>query len=254
MDVYHVAYERGLALVEKAHKVVEARLAVVHLAVRLALLVEVAHVGERETHPSIQVGQVAQPRRQYVKLVDRALEYRGIGVELDGGAVVALGAVAYDAHRAGGLAIGILLHVDVTAAPHLGAQVVAQGVHATHAHAVQTARHLVGTFVKLAAGMQHGHHHLEGRLVQLLVLVDGNAAAVVFHYDRVVLEYGHLYVVAESCQGLVDRVVDYLRHQMVQSLDVCIAYVHRRTLAHGLQAFEHLYVVRRVLFLYFFFS
>ena len=149
-------------------------------------------------------------------------------------------AVTDNLHFACRLTQAVLLHVHLATTAHLGAQIVAQRVHATHAHAVQAAGHLVGALVKLAAGMQHGHHDLEGRLVQFLVLVDGNTAAIVAHGDAVVLADVDVDAVTESCQSLIDRVVHDLAHQVVQTLDVGVTDVHRWALTNGLKTLKHL--------------
>ena len=62
---------------------------------------------------------------------------------------------------------------------HLGAQIGRECVNAAHAHAVQTARNLIGTFVKLTSRMKHGEHDLKSALVLLLVHVDGYASTVI---------------------------------------------------------------------------
>ena len=105
---------------------------------------------------------------------------------------------------------------------------------------MQTTAHLVGAFVKLAAGVEHGHDDLKRRLVKLLVLVDGDASAVVLNGDALVFVDGHLYVGAIACHCLVDRVVHGLVHQVMKTLLAYIADIHRRTLAHGFKAFQNL--------------
>ena len=64
-----------------------------------------------------------------------------------------------------GVAAAVLLHVDFASAAHFGAKVGGKGVYARYTHTVQTARHLVGAFVELTAGMQHCEHHFEGTFV-----------------------------------------------------------------------------------------
>ena len=65
-------------------------------------------------------------------------------------------------------------------------------VHHGDADAVQTAGGLVGALLELAAELEHGHHAFErgdvaaGLFGELIVLFDGDAAAVVFDGDRAV--------------------------------------------------------------------
>ena len=143
-------------------------------------------------------------------------------------------------HRAGRLAFRVLLHEYLPVAAHLHMQFRRERIHATHAHAVQTARHLIGVLVELTARVQHGHHHLQRTLVLLRVHVHGDTATVVLHRDRVIFVYRNLYMVAEARQRLVYRVVHHLIHQVVQTLLRDVADVHCRTLPHCLQTFEHL--------------
>ncbi len=68
-----------------------------------------------------------------------------------------------------------------------------------------------------------------------------DAAAVVRNRDRIVWVDGDDDVVAMPGQGLIDRVVDDLEDQMVQTGTVRgIADVHARALAHRLQALQNL--------------
>ena len=135
-------------------------------------------------------------------------------------------ASAHNGDLGSGLAVSIFLAIDLALAAHLGAQVVAKGVHATHAHAVQAARHLVRPLIKLTTGVEHGHDHFERALVELLVFVHGNTAAVVAHGDTVVGANGDLDAVAKTGECLVDRVVHNLAHEVMETLDARVANVH----------------------------
>jgi hypothetical protein len=108
------------------------------------------------------------------------------------------------------------------------------------------ARHLVAVVVELAAGVQNREHHLGGRLAAL-VAIDGNAAPVVDHRHRVVDVNRDVDLVAESGERLVDRVVDDLVDEMMESRCASRPDVHGRPLLHGLQALEHLDLVRTVI-------
>ena len=113
-------------------------------------------------------------------------------------------ALAYYHKVACRLALGIFLHVDFPSASNLGAQIVGQGVDAAHTDAMQTARHLIGTFVELTAGMEHCENHLKGTLMLLLVHVHGDTAAVVHNGDGVILVDCYFNMSAESGESLVD--------------------------------------------------
>jgi len=119
-------------------------------------------------------------------------------------------------------------------APHIQNQAVGERVHAAHAHAVQTARDLVGVRVKLAACMQHGEHHFGCRATQLWVHAHGYSSAIVLNRTTAVGVQNDRNLRAVACQGLIDGVVDDLVDQMMQSADVGVPDVHPWPHAYGL--------------------
>ena len=161
----------------------------------------------------------------------------GVGLERDLGAAL-LG-------RAGDDQIGLRraalvgLLIDLLVAPDLELEPLGERVDDRHADAVQTAGHLVAVVVELAAGVQHGQHDL-GRRPAALVHVGRNAAAVVDDRDRVVDVDGDVDLGGEPGQRFVDRVVDDLVDEMMQPGRPGRPDVHRRPLAHRLEAFEDL--------------
>ena len=80
--------------------------------------------------------------------------------------------------------------------------------------------------------------------MQLLVLVDGNAAAVVLDGDGIVLIDGHFDVSTIAGHRLVDGVVYCLIDKMMETFLTDVSNVHGRTLANSFQTFQHLYVFR----------
>ena len=124
-----------------------------------------------------------------------------------------------------------------------------QGVDAADADAVQTAGHLVRALVELTTGVQDGHDDLEGRLMHLLVLVDGNTATIVLDGNGVIFVDGYLDMGTETGHGLVDGVIDSLVDQMVESFFTDVANIHGGTLADSFQSLKHLDVTRGVVFL-----
>ena len=79
-------------------------------------------------------------------------------------------------------ALRVLLVVALAVAVDLDDEALGQGVDDADADAVQAARHLVARAAELAAGVQHGEHHLDGALALVRagrVGVDGDSTAVV---------------------------------------------------------------------------
>ena len=105
---------------------------------------------------------------------------------------------------------------------------------------MQAARHLIGGVIKLAAGMQDGHNDLESRDLLDRVLIHRNTAAIVNNGDGVVRMHRHQNLGAIPRHGLVDRVIDDLPYQMMQSGRARRADIHTRTLANGLKTLKDL--------------
>ncbi len=83
---------------------------------------------------------------------------------------------------------------------------------------MQTTRHLVGVLIELTACVKHGHDDLEGTLVKLLVLVDGNTATVIFHRATTIGVEGHLDVGAIARHSLVNTVVYRFVDEVMKTL------------------------------------
>lgn len=120
---------------------------------------------------------------------------------------------------------------------------------------MQTARHLVGTFVELASGMEHGHDDFQGRFLFLGVEVHGDTAAVILYGNGVVFVDGYFDVVAVAGHGFVDGVVHHFVYQVVQTVFADVADVHGGAFSHRFQSFQHLDVAGRIVVftVYFFF-
>ncbi len=105
---------------------------------------------------------------------------------------------------------------------------------------MEPAGDLVGVLVELAARVEYGHHHLDGRLPFGRVHLDRDAPAVVGDGDRVVFVDRDLDVVAVAGERLVDRVVDDLVDEVVEPAHAHVADVHRGALADRFKPFEDL--------------
>ena len=253
LDVYGLGHELLAVLVEVAYEVAQALLAeeVVGAHGRHPVLLHLAEVGDVDLDAFVEVGQLAHAVEQYVVLVLGDGEDGAVGVEGHLGAALVGG--AHFADGVEGLALGVFLLVDLAVAVDVDGHVVAQGVDAAHAHAVQAAADLVAVLVELAAGVQHRHDDLEGRAVLLLVHVNGYAAAVVLHGDAVVGVDVHVDLGAVASQGLVYRVVNNLVDKVVQAALVHVADVHGRAHAHSLQSFKYGNITRTVVNILIFF-
>ena len=220
------------------------------LAEIAALLVFHPLVGDRELDALVQKRQLAQAVGQNFVFVLRRMG-KNLVVGVEGNDRTAVRALSDDLQLRSGHTLAERLAIDLTVAVHFGNEQFRKSVDARHADAVQAARHLVASLVELTARMQHGQYDLQRRFTLLLVIIGRYTAAVVPNGDRTVFVDRHLDIRTIAGQRLVDRVVDHLIYQMMESLFADIADIHGRTLAHGLQSFQHLDTRRRILLLLF---
>ena len=140
-------------------------------------------------------------------------------------------------------ALRVLLPVAGPVLVDLDDQALGQRVDDGHAHAVEPARHLVAAAAELATRMQDGEHDLDRALALVRagrVGIDRDAAAVVVHPAAAVGLQGHDDAAAVAGHRLVDRVVDDLPDEVVQSGQPGRADVHAGPLADGVQALQDL--------------
>ena len=146
-------------------------------------------------------------------------------------------------------ALGVLLAMALAVAVDLEQQSLGQGVDDAHADAVEAAGNLVAVTTELAAGVEHGEHHL-GRALALVatgrIRVDGNAAPVVLDPTAAVGEQGDDDAIGEPRHRLVDGVVDDLPDQVMEAGQPGRPDVHPWALAHRVETFEHLDVLGAV--------
>ena len=106
---------------------------------------------------------------------------------------------------------------------------------------MQAARCLIGLAAELAARMERAEDHLErGFAGEFRVRVDGNAAPVVAHGQRIIRVQFHFDPIGVARDGLVHRVVEDLGDKVVQGAFVGAADIHAGAFADGFEPFEHL--------------
>ena len=193
-------------------------------------------VSERDGQPLVEEGHLLQSPRDGLEVVVGGLEDVGVRPESDGGSGL-LGLLALLQGARAGLVVG--LEPLVTVAGDIDFQSSRQRVHHGDAHAVQTATDGVAAVLaaELAAGVELGHHHVDGRRTAGMHF-DRDAAAVVGDLDPAVLEDSHVDFRRVATHGFVDRVVDDLPDEVVQAALAGGADIHARAFADSLQSFE----------------
>ena len=185
----------------------------------------------------VEEGVLPEPGDQLLVRVDCGLEDVRAGVEGDRGAGV--GGLLVPLQRAVRVAEREALRPAVAVPAYVDVQGGRQGVDHRDPDPVQAAGDLVPAVAELAAGVQHGQRHGDGRDLLRRVLLDRDAAAVVDHLDAALGQDAHQDGVAVAGQRLVDRVVHHLPHQVVQAALAGGADVHAGALADRLQALQH---------------
>ena len=115
---------------------------------------------------------------------------------------------------------------------------------------MQSARHLVGIVVELAASMKFRHDDFSRRALQFVVLLDprGNAAPIILHRYGVIRMNNDRNFIAMTRQRFVNRIVHYLEHHVMQSGAVTgVANVHAGPFAYRVQTFQDLDAVGTVI-------
>ena len=202
-------------------------------------------ISQRDGDTCIEVSQLAHTTGDDVVLILCCGEDGAIGPELLTG--TSLIGIANYLHVVEGLALLVLLLVDMTIAVNLREHVGGKGVHTADTHTVETTRHLVGALVELTTSVEHCHDDLEGTLVHLLVLIDRDTTSVVLNGDGVIFIDRYFDMRTIASHRLVDRVVDGLVDQMVESLLADVTNIHRRALTYGFKSLEHLNIARGII-------
>ena len=228
---------RLLALGQVLHEVHEAAVGLEGLLGARGL----AFVEQLDLGALVQERQLAQPLGQRLALELQGLhEDLGVGPEPHPGAGLRGGLALRE--LAEGLASLVGLAPREPVAGDLDLELLAERVHDRDADAVQAAGDGIAAAAELAAGVQHREDHLDRGAAILGAgdRLDRDATSVVEAADRAVLVDRDHDLVGEAGHGLVDRVVDDLEHEMVQTAGAGGSDVHTRSLADRFESFEDL--------------
>ncbi len=144
------------------------------------------------------------------------------------------------------LAALVALEIDILAVAYSDLEPLGQRVDDRSADAVQTAGYLVSAAAELTAGVQYGKDDRDRRQTHLGIDTHRDTAAVILDADDVAGQDRNIDLVAIACQRLVDRVIDDLIDQMMQTAFTGGAYVHTGTFTDSFQTLEYLDLIRAV--------
>ena len=199
------------------------------------LVASIAFVPQVDLYPRVQERKLPETLRQNVIVEFDVGKNRPTGFETyDRPGLARIGAnLAQGACR---FAQVIDLLIDLPASVNLQNQLVGQRIDHRHTDAVQAAGYLVGIVVELPAGMQDRHDDFGRRAAFFRVNIHRDAAPVVRDRDGFVRVNRYSDAVAETGQGLVDRIVNDLKDHMMQTRAVIrVTDVHARTFADCFQ-------------------
>src|SRR5690606_30998333 len=201
-------------LVEILDKLDDAAFEMVLLLAELFLFP--AAILDAHADAALPIGEPAQTGSKRIEPAFRFLEDPGIRPELHFRArFLVLAQLAQSSDGAQGTSLCELLLPYVPVPANGRHEIGRQRIHARNTDAMETARHLIGILVELAAGMKRRHHVFQCRAFLFWMLLNGNAAAVVDDGYGPVLIDDDLDMVAIPREGLIDRVVDDFVNEVV---------------------------------------
>ena len=101
----------------------------------------------------------------------------------------------------------VFLLIGLALSPNFKTKRFGKKVDAGNADAVQTAGDFVSVGIELAASVKFGHHDLGSALLFLLMIINGNAAPVINHCDRIVQMNRDLDGIAVPGEGFVYGII-----------------------------------------------
>ncbi len=168
-------------------------------------------IGQGDGQGLVEEGHLLKPAGHRLEVVVRGLKDSRIRPEPDGGTGLLAGLALFERPWHG---VVVALEPLVSVPADIGFQAGGQRVDHRDADPVQTTRDLIGALFELSAGMQDGHHDVDGRNTGLVHL-DRDTPAVVGDLHPAVLENPHVDLVRVAGHGLVHGIVDDLPDQVV---------------------------------------
>ena len=128
----------------------------------------------------------------------------------------------------------IFMHPDL----HL----VWESIHYRGTDSVETTWDLVPALrsSELTTSMEHRHDCLKRRLSRLWMDIDRDTTSIIFDRDRSIGVHIHEDMLRMSCHRLIDRVIDDLPDEMMETLFIGLTDIHSWSFSDGLESFENL--------------
>ena len=110
-----------------------------------------------------------------------------------------------------------------------------KSIRTADANTVQSTGGLISTSTKLTTGVENGHNNLQGADAHLLVGVNRNTATVIDDFQRVVGMADDYNLCTVTSKRLVNRVIENLLEELVQTTLAVVSNIHSGTLSNGFQ-------------------
>ncbi len=235
MDVYRRVMKDVFVLIEILDEGDDSALIVENLWLPYASVLQNSFISEDYLDPLIEESQLPQPLGEDIMVEFNRFKDRSIGHKRDGRS--GPGADSRYLHRPLRYPAPVLLLIYLSIPANLGDQPFREGVDTAIADAVQSGcgfvSHIIPA-VELAAGMQDGHNHFQGRFSQGRVGINGNTSSVIGdRYASIGMDH-HLYLGAETGYRLIYGVIDELRDEMMKPGGAGGAYEHTRAFSDRL--------------------
>ena len=137
----------------------------------------------------------------------------------------------------------IALPVDLPLMVNGNLQPLGQSVYHRSSNPVETAGNFVSPSAKFSARMEDSKDNLHRRYSRLVVDAHRNSPAVVLHSNGIARMDGHMDFIANSCQGLIHRIVHDFIYQMMKPPGGRAADIHTGTLPDRFQPLQNLNLI-----------
>jgi hypothetical protein len=200
--------------------------------VEKAMLTAGALVEDFDSDTSVEEGKLSQALRENIET--EVCRFEDQRIWLEGNAGTALFRRANFLKRRFRLPPLIALAVDLTVAAYLHFQELGKSVYYRDTYSMEPAGNLVRLPIEFAARVEACHHHFDSTHAFLLVDVHRDSPAVVLDSHRTVDVQRNPDVVTKPGQGLIDRVIHHLEHQVMKTSLTGVPDVHPRPLTNCL--------------------
>ena len=195
-------------------------------------------VAQPDPQARVEIRHLAQVARDNFVLELYLGKNLRVGREGGLGALAVGGAALLDLHFRNAALVALKINLAVLV--NFDFELVAERIDDRRADAMQSARHFVRVLLELAAGVKHGVHDFERRALLRRMHIDRDSTAVVFDRNPIVAQNYDVDLRAVPGQRLVDRVVDDLVDEMMQSPLGGVADVHSGAFTNRFESLENL--------------